>query len=138
MKPGSRVGKCAGHVIGRLRVRVRAGAAGEFSSPELTFCADSYSVFVPPPVLPQTWHVKDPGLSAKSAGGRLHLNSYTLDPTKSEWAHMLSRRSVGTYQGNELSPTLQGTLGYGGLSSLSHVDLSWPKKKNTMELVCAS
>ena len=26
-----------------------AGAAGEFSSPELTLCADSYSVSVPPP-----------------------------------------------------------------------------------------
>ena len=29
------------------------------------------------PVLPQ-WHVKDPGHSAKSAGGRLHLNTHTL------------------------------------------------------------
>ena len=28
------------------------------------------------PVLPQ-WHVKDPGHSAKSAGGRLHLNTHT-------------------------------------------------------------
>ena len=30
----------------------------------------------PIPVLPQ-WHVKDPGRSAKSAGGRLHLNTHT-------------------------------------------------------------
>ena len=35
-------------MIERLRVQVRAEAAGEFSSPELTFCADSYSVSVPP------------------------------------------------------------------------------------------
>ena len=28
------------------------------------------------PVLPQ-WHVKDPGHSAKSAGGRLHINTHT-------------------------------------------------------------
>ena len=35
-------------MIERLRVRIPAGAAGEFSSPELTFCADSYSVSVPP------------------------------------------------------------------------------------------
>ena len=27
----------------------RGRAAGAFSSPELTFCADSYSVYVPPP-----------------------------------------------------------------------------------------
>ena len=34
------------------------------------------------------WRVKDPSHSAKSAGGRLHLNMhvYTLDPMKSEWA----------------------------------------------------
>ena len=35
------------------------------------------SVSVPPPVLPQE-HVKDPGHSAKSAGGRLQLNTHTL------------------------------------------------------------
>ena len=49
-------------------VRVPAGAAGEFSSPESTgFCADSYSGICATPVFPQ---VKDPGHSAKSAGGR--------------------------------------------------------------------
>ena len=35
-------------MVERLRVRVPAGAVGEFSSPELTFCADSYSVSFPP------------------------------------------------------------------------------------------
>ena len=39
--------KSAGLVIDRWRVRIPAGAAGEFSSPELTLCADSYSVSVP-------------------------------------------------------------------------------------------
>ena len=43
------VGKSAGLVIERLRVRIPAGAAGEFSSPESTLCADSYSVSVPSP-----------------------------------------------------------------------------------------
>ena len=38
----------AGLVIERLQVRIPAGAAEEFSSPELTLCADSYSVSVPP------------------------------------------------------------------------------------------
>ena len=62
-----------------------AGAAEEFSSPESTLCADSYSVSVPHPVSPQ-WHVKDFGHSAKSAGGSLHLNTHTsFYPTKSEW-----------------------------------------------------
>ena len=50
-------------------LRISTGAAGEFSPPELTFCADSYSVSLSQcplfsvrstPVLPQ-WHVKDPG-----------------------------------------------------------------------------
>ena len=47
---------------------------GQFPSRELTVCADSYSVSVPPHVLPQ-WHVKDPGHSAKSAGGRIHMHT---------------------------------------------------------------
>ena len=63
-------------MIEGLRVRIPTGAAGEFSSPELTLCADSNSVSVPHPVLPQ-WHVKDPGHSAKSADGRLHVNTHT-------------------------------------------------------------
>ena len=37
-----RVGKNAGLVIERLRVRIPAGAAGEFSSPDSTLCADSF------------------------------------------------------------------------------------------------
>ena len=47
-EPGQLVGKSAGPVIVRLRVRIPAEAAGEFSSPESTLCADSYSVSVPP------------------------------------------------------------------------------------------
>ena len=54
-------------MIERWQVRILAGVAGEFSSPDLTLCADSYSVSIQPPVLPQR-HVKDPGHSAKRAG----------------------------------------------------------------------
>ena len=36
-------------MIERLRVRIPAEAAGEFSSPELTLSADFYSVSVPAP-----------------------------------------------------------------------------------------
>ena len=62
-------------MIERSLVRVPAGAAGEFSSPWSTFCADSYFGILSTLVLPQ-WHVKDPGHSAKSAGGRLQLNTH--------------------------------------------------------------
>ena len=63
-------------MIERLQIRIPAGAAGEFSSPGSTFCADSYFSIRSTPVLPQQ-HVKDPGHSAKGAGGRLQLNMHT-------------------------------------------------------------
>ena len=63
-------------MIERSRVRIPAGVAGEFSSPRSTFCADSYFSIRSTPVLPQK-HVKDPGYSANSAGGRLQLNMHT-------------------------------------------------------------
>ena len=49
------------------------------------------------PVLPQ-WHVKGPGHSAKSAGGRFHLNTHTplTQRSPSGLTMPLSRHSVGT------------------------------------------
>ena len=49
--------------------------AGEFSSPGSTFCADSYFSIHSTPMLLQ-YYIKDPGHSAKSAGGRLQLNMH--------------------------------------------------------------
>ena len=48
---------------------------GEFSSLGSTSCADSYYGICSTLVLPQS-HVKDPSHSARSAGGRLHLNMH--------------------------------------------------------------
>ena len=61
-------------------------------------------------MLPQ-WHVKEPGHSAKSAGGRLHLNTHTLltQLSQSGLTMPLSRYSVGTYQENELTRNSSGT-----------------------------
>ena len=76
--PGGRrqlSGQSAGLVVKRSRVQVPAGTAGEFSSPVSTFCADTYFSTRSTPVLPQQ-RVKDLGNSAKSAGGRLQLNTY--------------------------------------------------------------
>ena len=76
------------------------------------------------PIL-QQWHIKDPGHSAKSVGGRLHLNTHTpwTQQSQSGLTMPLSQHSVGTYQ--EMSPhaTHQGTLGHSCLSSLSHCGL---------------
>ena len=65
-------------MIKRSWVQIPAGAAGKFSSPGSTFCADSYFGIRSTLVLLQS-HVKDPAHSAKSAGGRLQLkHTYTL------------------------------------------------------------
>ena len=64
-------------MIERSWDRIPAGAAGEFSSPGSIFCADSCFVIRSTPVLPLL-HVKDPGHSAKGAGGRLQLNTLCM------------------------------------------------------------
>ena len=52
------------------------------------------------PVLPQ-WHVKDPGHSAKSAGGGLHLNTHSSCTQRSRSRlTMLSRHRVGKNRGH--------------------------------------
>ena len=120
----------AGLVIERLWVRISEGAAGDFSSPESTLCADSYWVSVPTPVLPQ-WHVKDPGHSVKSAGGRLHLNTHALliQRSRSGLTMPLSRHSVGirkrahTQLVRERWATVES-------ARWATVDWSWPKEWN--------
>ena len=62
-------------------------------------------------MLPQ-WHVKDPGHSVKSAGGRLHLNTHTPYPltrrSRSGRTMPLCRHIVGTYPETSLHATRQG------------------------------
>ena len=96
--------------------------SGEENSPAAP--ADSLVCVRSIPVLPQ-WHVKDPGHSAKSAGGRLHLNTHTplIQRCRSVLTMLLSRHNVGTYQETSLHATRQGTLGHSRLSSLSHCEL---------------
>ena len=111
-------------MIERLRVRIAAGAAGEFSSPESTLCADSLFGVHSTPLLLQ-WDVKDPGHSAKSACGRLHPNMHTplTQRSRIELTMPLSRRSVGTYQETSSHATRQGTLGHNCINSLGHCGL---------------
>ena len=87
-------------------------------------------------VLPQ-WHIKDPGHSAKSAGGRLHLNTHTpLTHQSWSWLTMpLSRHSARAYQEMSTHATHQETLGHSRLSSLSHCGLILAHR---VKLVCAS
>ena len=75
-------------------------------------------------MLPQ-WHLKDPGHSAKSAGGRLRLNTQTplTRQSRSELTVPLFRHSVGTYPETSSHATCQETFGHGRLSPLSHCGL---------------
>ena len=69
--------------------------------------------------------VKDPGHSAKIAGGRLHPNTHTplTQRSRSGPTMPLSRQSVGTCQETSSHATRQGTLGHSRLSALSHCGL---------------
>ena len=60
-------------------------------------------------VLPQ-WHVKDPGHSAKSVGGRLQLNTHTPSTrwSRSGLTMLLCRHSVGTHKENEVTRNSSG------------------------------
>ena len=83
------------------------------------------------PVLPQ-WHVKCSGHSAKSAGGRLKLNTHTPLTRRSRrgLTMPLFRHSVGTYQETSSHATRQETLGHSRLSRWATVDWFWPKEWN--------
>ena len=76
------------------------------------------------PVLPQ-WRLKDPSHSAKSAGGRLQLNTHTplTQRSRSGLTMPLSRHSDGTYQETSSHATCQGTFGHSRFSWLSHCGL---------------
>ena len=53
------------------------------------------------------WRLKDPGYSAKRAGGKLHLKTHTpLTQRSRRGLTVLSKHSMGTYQGNELTRSL--------------------------------
>ena len=119
-------------------------SSGEFFSQKTTLCADSYSVSVPSPSYRsgtqkknQQQQQKKPGHSAKSAGGRLHLNTLTplTQRSRSGLTMPLSRHNVETYPETSSHATCQGTFGHGRLSSVSYCGLILAL---TVELVRAS
>ena len=72
-------------MIERLRVRIPAEPAGEFSSPESTLCADSYSVSVPPRVTAVARKRPRPFFQ-KCRRQVTPKHAHNLESTKSEWA----------------------------------------------------
>ena len=96
----------------------RSGGRIFFS--RVNFVCYSYFVSVPSPCY-HSGYVKDPGHSAKSAGGSLHLNTHTplTQRSRSGLTMPLSRHSVGTSS----HATCRETLGHSRLRSLSHCGL---------------
>ena len=95
-------------MIERLRVRIPAGAAGELSSPGLTFSVLTLIRCPFHPVLPQRF-VNDPGHSTKSAGGRLQLNTHSpLTQRSRSGLTMLSRLVRESIRENELTRNSSG------------------------------
>ena len=88
------------------------------------------------PVIPP-WHVKDPGHSAKSAGGRLHLNVHT--PWPSEVAVGWLCRCLGiVWEPIRKRAHTQLARAHSVTVVSAHsatVDWSWPKTKR-VELLC--
>ena len=97
-------------MIERLRVRILAEAAGEFSSPESALCAESYSVSVPPPCTAVAR--KRPLSSCEKYRWQITpKHTYTLDPAKSEWADCAAVQALcGKLSGNELTRNLSGNI----------------------------
>ena len=83
---------------------------------------------------------KRPGHSAKSADGRLRLNTHIplTQQSQSGLTMPLSRCSVRTYQETSSHATCQGTLGHSRLSPLSQAQatLHLKKKKRRRGLNC--
>ena len=62
----------------------RSEAAGEFSSPDLTLCADSYSVFVPPRATAVA-RKRPQSFCQRCRWQVTPKQVHSLDPSKSEW-----------------------------------------------------
>ena len=117
-------------MIKRLQVWVPAGAVGEFSSPELTLCADSYSVSI----LPLCYHDgtwKDLGHSAKVQVVGFTQTCIQSWPNRAGVGWMLLRHNVGTGQGKWAHMQLAREFSATVISTCwTTVDWSWPKEWN--------
>ena len=118
-------------MIERLRVRIPAGTAGEYSSPEFPLCADSYSVSFPHPVTAMT-RKRPQSFYQKCRWQVASKHAYTLDPAKSELGCYAVRALCGNLSGNELTRNSSGNT-QPQSSQLSEALWTGPK----MELVCA-
>ena len=84
------------------------GAAGEFSFPESTLRADSYSVSVPPPCY-RSGSKRPQSFYQKCRWQVTPKHAYILDPSKSGWAgYAAVQAECGNLSGNELTRNSSG------------------------------
>ena len=90
-----------------LWVSVLAAAARKFCSPELSFCADSYSVSVPPCVTAVA-HKRCQSFCQKCRRQVTDNYAYTLDRTKWRWADYAVQAQFGNLSGKQAHMHLIG------------------------------
>ena len=91
-----------------MRVRIPARAAGEFSSPESTLCADSYSGPFHPRVTAVA-SIRPRSFCQKCTWQVTPKHAYTLAQSKSEWADYAAvQAECGNLSGNELTRNSSG------------------------------
>ena len=101
-------------MIERLRVRIPAGAAGEFSSPELTlrvltFIRCPFHLRVTPVARKRPRRKRPRSFCQKCRRQVTPKHAYTLDPTKSERADYAAVQAYcGNLSGNGLTYNLPG------------------------------
>ena len=83
-----------------MGVEVPAGAVGEFSPPELTFCADSYSVSIPLRVTTVA-HERPVVILPKCKRQVTPKQAYTLDQKMLEWAYYAIQALCGHLAGKQ-------------------------------------
>ena len=92
-----------------MRVRIPAVAAGDFSSPESTLCADPYSVSPFHPRVTAVARERPRSFCQKCSWQTTHKHAYIFDPTKSQWADYATVQAYcGNLLGNELTRNSSG------------------------------
>ena len=117
-------------VIKRLWVWILAGVASKFSSAELTFCADSYSVSVPSRVTAVT-RKRPRSFCQKRRWQVTPKHAHTFDPTKSEWADYAAVRLgivLETFRKRAHTQLIREHLATVVSARRATVDWSWPKE----------
>ena len=93
----------------QLRIQAVALGCGRIFSSRLNLCWLLFGLHSPPSSLLLQWHIKDPSHSARSAGGRLQIDTHT--PFTNNWVGWLCfPDSVGTCQGNKFTHNTSGNV----------------------------